>query len=275
MVRMLTDPSPTLLVSAIERNVESAFRLLASCHPGVEIFDTPSIMRFVTDVQHPMANGVLRAQLEEEGLDEGIRAIVADYKERRLPMMWFVGPNSKPANLDETLLAAGSSKLGDIPGMAADLSIITGGLTVPDGVQLVEVECPEALAEWQGVLETVFKLPASVAGMFAGIAKVHGFGESSPFRNYIAYLNGVAVATSSLFISDGVAGLYCVGTLPDARRKGIGGAITLMPMLEAKRLGCRFAILQSAPAGMGVYRQLGFRSYCQFQRHTFNLEAMP
>jgi hypothetical protein len=50
-----------------------------------------------------------------------------------------------------------------------------------------------------------------------------------------------------------------VGTLPAARRQGIGKAITLQPLLDARARGYRYAILFSSQMGYRVYQQLGFR----------------
>ena len=53
-----------------------------------------------------------------------------------------------------------------------------------------------------------------------------------------------------------------VATVPDARGRGIGTAITLHPLGEARALGYRAGILQSTPAATHLYRRLGFRELC-------------
>jgi ribosomal protein S18 acetylase RimI-like enzyme len=45
---------------------------------------------------------------------------------------------------------------------------------------------------------------------------------NSQYRTYLALLDGKPVGTSQLFLSEGVAGIYNVTVLPEARHQGIG-----------------------------------------------------
>jgi ribosomal protein S18 acetylase RimI-like enzyme len=93
-----------------------------------------------------------------------------------------------------------------------------------------------------------------------------------PVRNYLGYLNGRPVSTSTVFYGGGVAGIYCVSTLPEARGKGIGAAITLKPLQEARDMGYRVGVLQSSEMGFNVYKKLGFRHLCQIENLYRSLE---
>jgi len=91
------------------------------------------------------------------------------------------------------------------------------------------------------------------------------FGFDLPTRNYLAYLDGKPVATSSMVIGGGVAGIYNVATLPEARSQGIGAILTAAPLAEAKQMGYRAGILQSSDMGFKVYQKLGFKHLCQIE----------
>jgi ribosomal protein S18 acetylase RimI-like enzyme len=93
----------------------------------------------------------------------------------------------------------------------------------------------------------------------------HGFTGSPLVHYYLGVLDDKPVATSLLYPGGGVAGIYNVATLPEARRQGIGSALTVAPLLQAHTWGYRIGTLQSTPMGLNLYRRLGFREYCRFQ----------
>ena len=100
-----------------------------------------------------------------------------------------------------------------------------------------------------------------------------GFGEGHQWRHYLGRIYGKSVASSSVFFGAGVAGIYMVGTLPEARRKGIGTALTLQPLIEARSEGYQLGILHSSPDGYGVYKRLGFKEYCKIRRFVWTNEG--
>jgi hypothetical protein len=85
----------------------------------------------------------------------------------------------------------------------------------------------------------------------------------------LASLGGRPVAKSALFLSSGVVGVYEVATAQAMRRRRIGTAVTLVPLLHALELGYRIGTLQASEMGIGVYARLGFRQVCTFSHHAW------
>jgi GNAT superfamily N-acetyltransferase len=54
-----------------------------------------------------------------------------------------------------------------------------------------------------------------------------------------------------------------VCTVERVRRRGIGAAVTLAALREARDLGSRTGVLGSSEMGYPVYRRLGFEEYCR------------
>lgn len=82
---------------------------------------------------------------------------------------------------------------------------------------------------------------------------------------FIAYYKGEPVAISKGFYGAGVIGIYRVTTLESARHKGIGTAISLAPLFEAKEKDYEIATLISSDMGFSVYERIGFKEYCRFE----------
>jgi predicted acetyltransferase len=72
------------------------------------------------------------------------------------------------------------------------------------------------------------------------------------------------VAAAELTVAGGVVGLYGVSTLLGYRRRGIGGAMTLRPLHDARAAGYRTAFLQASPEGARVYERIGFQPMGQY-----------
>lgn len=90
-----------------------------------------------------------------------------------------------------------------------------------------------------------------------------GLDPDGAWHHYLARIVGKPVATSSMLFAGGVAGIYFVFTVPEARRQGIGAAVTWAALHDAKAKGYRIGILGSSPMGYSVYLGMGFEEYCK------------
>ena len=103
---------------------------------------------------------------------------------------------------------------------------------------------------------------------------VSNLGVDLPIRNYLGFLDGSPVSTSTLFLAAGAAGIYNVSTLEEARGQGLGAAITWLPLRQAQEMGYRVGVLQSSKMGFQVYKRLGFEVVCQME-HFYWSETSP
>jgi GNAT superfamily N-acetyltransferase len=83
-------------------------------------------------------------------------------------------------------------------------------------------------------------------------------------RVYLAWLDGRPVSTVETSLQNGVLGVFGVATIPDARGKGIGGAITAHAVRD-RAADSDLAFLQSSEMGHGVYANLGFRDLSRWE----------
>jgi len=81
---------------------------------------------------------------------------------------------------------------------------------------------------------------------------------------YVGYTNGTPV-TSGLGIRTGrTIGVYNIATVPSARRRGYGGAMTMRVVDDGAAAGCDVAVLQATASGYPVYERLGFRTVVEY-----------
>jgi ribosomal protein S18 acetylase RimI-like enzyme len=83
--------------------------------------------------------------------------------------------------------------------------------------------------------------------------------DSSAYHILIARLGNENVATAMAFDFGGDCGIYNVGTLEHARRRGLGTALTALHLHDALARGCQTASLQSTEMAERIYASVGFR----------------
>jgi ribosomal protein S18 acetylase RimI-like enzyme len=253
---ILQDGSPAALAMAGEENMFTFFRNSTEA----EVHDEPDLLWWITDQPFAYFNMLFRANLAPERVDAAIEVAIARAGARKVSLVWWVGPATRPPTLGQSLQAHGFAA-GSAPGMAADLDALADEPPVA-GLAIERVSDEEARRRWCHIFTQGYGMPEeTTAGFLAAYAGMD-FAPQHPLRYYLGWLEGVPVATSALCLAAGVAGLYCIATLPAFRGRGIGAAMTLAPLREAQAQGYRTAILQSSEKGFPVYTRLGFRQYC-------------
>lgn len=261
MSGILKDLSAPALVAAIKANLFEWWRYLGSS-PKAELYDSPELTWLLTGIPHSFVNSVLRTQAEPENVDAIIEKTLAHFRSRDVTKFsWRIEPGTQPTDLGKHLMDHGLTYTDGGPGMAVDLLGLNEDLPTPTGLTIEHVEDTEALRKWAYASMIGFELPETSVNTWFDLFT--GLGFDLPLRNYLGILNGEPVAASELFLGAGVAGIYVVTTTPEARRQGIGAAMTLAPLRDARAMGFRIGILHSSPMGLGVYRRLGFQEYCK------------
>ena len=260
MSQPLDDLSAPARIAAIRANQFEYFRYLGRS-PQAELYDSPQLAWSLTGVPHPFLNNVFHTQLTAGNVDDVIACTLSYFTSRNVThFSWWTEPGSQPADLAEHLLAHGLAYTDGGPGMAVDLLALNEDVAAPRELTIGLVADRKALQQWSDALVVGFGLLESEGAAFDLYA---GLGFNLPLRSYVGCLNGEPVATVQLFLGAGVAGVYCVSTVPEARRRGIGAAMTLAALREARDMGYRAGILTSSSMGFSVYRRLGFEELCK------------
>ena len=273
---ILTNLSEAELAAAVEENLFALFRAMVATLPDSELVEGEKLSYHLAFPSNPMFKGVWRTRLSAGEADDVIDETLSWFKARQAPFIfWWTGPGTTPNDLGERLVARGllsmeaqmqelapgivSTELG-APGMVADLRDMNEVALsqAPPGFTIEEVQDQTSLYDFKRVFIESYEIPEWAGQAWVDATLRVGLGHT-PWKMVLGRLNGEPVATNMLFNGGGVASVYAVGTVPSARGQGIGGAITLKPLLEAREMGYRYVVLFATEMGVHAYERIGFR----------------
>ena len=262
---VLADLSTPALVKAIKDNWADYYRYLGRSSKA-ELHEDAHLFWMLTGVPTSFLNVVLRSELPPDHANEIIDHAISHFKTKNISeVSWWIDP--KTPDLGKFLIRNGLTFSEGGTGMAADLNNVPDSVPNPIGLKIIPVTNLQTLKDWARTSTIGFGGSSAGGDLLTELLADVVF--DPPWRTYLGLLNDRPVATSQLFLSAGVAGLYSVTCLPEARNRGIGAAITLAPLLEARALGYRISILQASDLGARVYRRLGFKEYGRLNEYLW------
>ena len=135
----------------------------------------------------------------------------------------------------------------DRRGYRLDQTTRAMGMALED-VRLPRPQLDLGSVEWGGYLR--------IFGLSPGLLSR---ADRTAFRVLVARLDDENVATAMAFDHGSDTGIYNVGTLEHARRRGLGTALTALHVHDALARGLRTATLQATEMAEGMYAAVGFR----------------
>ncbi len=267
MENILSDLDTASLVNAIKSNLNGFFKNLKNssvAHTKIEGND----FYWRTPIPHPWFNGVLSDENPKD-MSTVIDQALSFFESNHVPTFtWWLAPHLNIKDWSKSLEPKGFSLVKAPPGMAIDLSNLPLQNNHQGTIEIVQDN--DKLSEWTKTFTIGYGIPESMSQPFFELFA--DMGTDLPLRHYLYRLDGKPVGTSSLFLDAGVAGIYNVATLPEARGKGIGSLMTLIPLYYARELGFRAGILQSSEMGFSVYQKLGFKKLCDVTHFNWQSE---
>ncbi len=239
----------------IEYNTAKFFLNLGHLN-GDEVFDTSEIKYIFTK---NWQSRVFMANFNESSAHSNIMHVISRIKELNIHVLWFVSPMSHPRNLGNILKDHGLTYRNEWKAMAVDLETVTESFNIPEGIEIKEVLNLEELKIWTDILVKSFEFPEIVESykkyfINAGL-------EGLNFHYYLGFLNGKPVTTDVLFNGEKAAGLFYIGTVPEARGQGIAKTMVNYLLSESKNKGYSISILQASEMGYPLYKKIGFKKY--------------
>lgn len=232
--------------------------------PGGETH-TGNPVWFTSGMRRVGYNGITFACFAEPELDERIEESLEPFRKDAIPLTWWVGPLSKPKMLGSALQRHGFRHNRDMIGMAAKLDALTEFAPPSLEYSFEPVLSRTDLEDWLPLFMETFGIPLDEKELTLNVIDHLRFSPQSQWKHYLIRVKREVVATSSLHMGAGMAGLYNIATRPDYRQHGLGTAITLLTFEHARQLGYTIGTLQTTyPNALRLYHRMGFEVYCKF-----------
>jgi ribosomal protein S18 acetylase RimI-like enzyme len=236
---------------------------------GGTVIDAEGLLLYAAP--HPLpvlCNGVFRTDPRVSPLDVLRRA--RDFFGRRGRGFSVMLRAHLDADLREAAAAAGLVQMGDMPGMVLGRRLPEA--VPPAGVVLRRVATAADVAAYAEVMSAAYAtygMPDDVMpALFARADALMG----PHIVGYLAFCDGRPAAGAMTVVTHGVAGIYWVGTIPEARGRGLAELCTRAAGNAGMDLGARIAALQASPMGEPVYRRMG---YVEVTRYPYLVEVGP
>jgi hypoxanthine-DNA glycosylase len=273
---ILQELTPANLTSAIVANLVAFIPIFGKL--GQAHLNNPVGVNWsITDIPVALFNSVMDARLSIEDVDATIRFILVEGRRRNVPMLWWIGPATRPVDLAKYLEKYGFTPDEESPGMAVELVKMNENIGQPAGLSIQLAQDEASWLQWSQTMAAGFEIPAKYDFVVTAWKNLISLTDPQTTQAYLGWLDGKPVATSLLFLGGGVAGIYAVATIPEARRKGIGAWMTLYPLLQARAMGYKAGVLGASEMGEGIYRSLGFQEYCRISEYRWQptIETHP
>jgi ribosomal protein S18 acetylase RimI-like enzyme len=230
-------------MSHLDDHVRAWLRTAAGL-PGGRLAREGDVLWARTGIEWPLFNG-------GTGSDPAaMAAALEDLTTHGRPFLWW-GAEDR----EDVLRAAGLVALDRDMSWEEAPRASMPAVVLPPGIRIEEVRDEADHRTWARTLREIHGFDAGGEHAWLEPGRMAGWG-GLPWRMWTAFDDNEPVGVTLLFCGGGVASLIGVGVTEDRRRRGIGRALTVLPLHDAKEAT---AGLFCTSSGAALFRSLGFR----------------
>ncbi len=263
----------TDLQTAVEANFAEEMACFGRGLPGAKFHQDEDLAWFLTGPTGP--NGVLLTTFtttDEAYINTRIVDTLNLFKAQQVQEVgWRVGPTAYPPDLATYLRAHGLIHRATMTCMVLETATISPKAPKPAELVIKEVADMKTLKIKCEVEKLGFSSTDEMAQQYYLSYTNSGFGPGTSWHHYIGWLDHKPVAVAALLLHKGVAGIYGVTTIEEARCQGIGETLTRHVVQEAKKLNYRIVTLSPTDMSEAIYRRIGFRDYCELHHYRLSV----
>ena len=239
--------------SCVVSDEMAQYFLTVDGQPGTYVLEGVS----ASSVRAPHAdrNRIFKARLAPESADDEIERLLQPFRQRAVPVTWYVDNCSRPNDLATRLTSHGLELRYFWTGMIHSLADLAGSVDAPSDMAVVEAVSAGEREQWMQVVLDGFELTQfhdlelvlTETGVLSG-----------RWHRLMAVQNGIPVGGALLFAGDGVAGLHWLGVPQMFRKRGAGVLLTQEALVRSAEMGYLHLALQANPEVVQLYVRLGF-----------------
>jgi hypothetical protein len=246
--------------AALDANLVESLREGSRWQRGARLVEADGLLLARGSTSFPVgtSNGVMRLDRNVSASEVIARAREFFAAEGRAFTLWVRG--EPDADLEAAAEAAKMMRISETPTPWMVLRRRLPDAPTPAGVRLEIARDASQLADVVRVCQAAWAPvglpPAETASLLARPEAM-----LAPHLVWaLAHHDGRPVACAMALCSHGVAGVYWVGTVPDARRRGLAELVTRAVGNAGFDLGMQVAALQASVMGHPVYLRMGYQT---------------
>ncbi len=251
---------PADLSLLVERHTAEWFRAQAVV-PGAEVHDDPDVT-WVVSPGSAWSNTGTMVRLTPRSAAERLDTLLSRYRRNGRGMGLWVSPAATPPQLAALLRERGLRCRKLFPAMLRGFDRTPPALPPVAGLEVRPVDDVGVFEDLAhptiGPLTTgLRRFEHRRLGALLAVRPATTFG-------FVAWLGGVPVGASLLFLGSETSGLHDLTVLEAHRGRGIGRALLEETCLAAARRGATGMVLLATSEGQPVYERVGFREVARF-----------
>jgi GNAT superfamily N-acetyltransferase len=227
-------------------------RVRAEVVEGGETLELDGLLVFLSNLPASELNGT-RVIREPDDAPTALEAARAVFRGRGHPFFGIEVEVGRHPAVEEAIRAAGLRRVDGWPTMAAPVGGLPSEPVLP-GIEIREAREHHDLEAVRAVEVATFGTPRDIAERFVGPRML----EDDRVRMFTAWLDGEPVGEASAYLLHDTVGIFGVGVVEAARRRGIGAALTLRAR-RAFKDRADLVWLQPSEMARRMYAALGFR----------------
>jgi GNAT superfamily N-acetyltransferase len=234
---------------------------VVSCTNGATVARTGGVVTVLTGLPFDWVNQVLIER--DEATPAGVLAGVAIARERGDEFVVRLRPGIDDRFipiLTKAGLALAGAETSTTGMVAFPIEVEAMARPAPPELEIRRVTNAAGIDVHREVVTAGFGSDPAVA---LGTACI-GLLDRPECLTYVGHADGEPVVSGLGWRTGRTIGVYSIATIPSARRRGFGAAMTARVVADGRAAGCDVAALQASEMGRPIYERLGFRTVVSY-----------